>query len=42
MRAQRVHPELARKQSIKEVYNLFVILEFLPLRDLIRVARVSR
>ena len=42
IRAQRVHPELARKQSIKEVYNLFLILDYLPLRDLIFLGRVSR
>ena len=42
MRATRVHPELARKLSIKEVYNLFIILDYLPLHDLIRLGRVSR
>jgi len=42
MRAKRIHPELGRKLSIKEVYNLFLILDYLPLRDLIRLGRVSR
>jgi len=28
--------------GIKEVYNLFIIVDFLPLKELVKVSRVSR
>ena len=30
-------PKAARKMSIKEVYNLFLVIDYLPLKDLLRV-----
>ena len=38
-RLSRVHqqPKAVRKMSIKEVYNLFLVIDYLPLRDLLRV-----
>ena len=30
------------KASIKEVFNLFLIIDYLPLKDLVRIGQVSR
>lgn len=35
-------PKATRKMSIKEVYNLFLVIDYLALRDLLRVGQVSR
>ena len=31
-----------KRKGIKEVYNLFVIVDFLTLKELVKVSRVSR
>ena len=41
-KATKIHPELSRALSIKEVFNLFLIIDYLPMRDLIRLGRASR
>ena len=30
------------KASIKEVFNLFLIIDYLPLKDLVKIGQVSR